>query len=250
MKAIFRSTALFLLLSLLPAVALHAQDDTADEAVSYYQKDRIALTAEGTAVANTGQGWEAYYFAVQPYFQVDTTRLTAYTGMQLTKGTFDLTGGVGVYPLVGRNGRAGFFARYNLNYYDDTSLAHNVLVGTDLAARGKWFGIKATVAALIKNRSIFSIDSDRTYLPSICQAFSVEADVYFPFGMTFYLSVASYERYRYMMAVAPSFTAGIKQEIYKNFYVGLEGAVRYTDFFTSSTFYDGCEIRLSVGRTF
>lgn len=238
-------------------ILLHATRLSAEEASSswfdtpHYERDGVAMRVEGTAVANTGQGWETYYFAMQPYFQLDTTHITAYTGMQLTSGSFDLTGGLSVYPWVWNILKVGFAARYNLNYYNDISLTHNILLGAAAEVRPlSWFGAKASVSGLIKNRSIFAIDRTQPYLHNVCQAFSVELDFYLPWDITTYISVASYERYRYMVAVAPSFTLGVTKQFPKKFYGGLEAAVRYTDFFTASAFYDSCEIRLSVGRTF
>ncbi|MBQ9539664.1 MAG: hypothetical protein IJU95_10390 [Treponema sp.] len=218
---------------------------------SCFYKDGMEMFAEGTAVVNTGQGWETYYFAVQPYFQLDTTKVTAYTGMQITKGTFDLTLGAAFFPWVWDKMRVGFSARYNLDYYNDTSLSHNFLPGANLEVRPtSWFALKGSVSCMFKSRSIFAIDSSNKYLHSICQAFSIETDFYLPYEIMAYFSVASYERYRYMTAVAPTFTLGATKQFAKNFHAGLEAAVRYTDFFTTSTFYDGCEIRLSVGRKF
>ena len=220
-------------------------------ATPHYQKDGVDMLLEGTVVSNTGQGWETYYVAVQPYFQVDTTHITAYSGMQLTSGAFDLTGGVTVYPWVWKLAKVGFAGRYNLNYYNDISLTNNFLFGGAVETRPfSWIGAKASVSALIKSRSIFAIDDTQPYLHNICQAFSVELDFYLPLDIMAYVSVASYERYRYMVAVAPSFTLGATKQFASKFYGGIEAAVRYTDFFTASAFYDSCEIRLTVGRTF
>lgn len=245
-----RTTLLVGLLSLLALSGLFAEGE-GWLYEPHYEREGVTMFAEGTIAANTGQGWETYYVAAQPYFQMDTTRITAFTGMQLTGGTFDLTAGVTYWPWVWKVAKVGFSARYNLNYYNDISLTHNILLGASLETRPlKWFGMKASVSGLVKNRSIFAIDSSRKYLHNLCQAFSVEADVYLPYDIMAYFSVASYERYRYMMAVAPSFTLGGTKQLVNNFYAGLELAVRYTDFFTASTFYDGCEIRIMAGRSF
>ena len=238
----------FLLVLLVPGIKSAAQQ-WADSA--HYQQDGVSMQAEGTVVVNTGQGWESYYAAFQPYFQMDTTHLDLYTGMQLASGTFDLTAGLNVWPWVWKLAKLGFSGRYNLNYYDDISLTHNLLLGAAVETRPlSWLGAKASVSGLFKKRSIFAIDSERPYLHNICQAFSVELDFYLPYEITAYLSVASYERYRYMMAVAPSFTLGVTKQLPHDFYAGLETAVRYTDFFTASTFYDSCEIRISGGWKF
>lgn len=255
MKSLFpkktvRIALLVPLLMLLPLAGLFAEEG-GWLYTPHYERDGVTMFAEATAVANTGQGWETYYVAFQPYFQMDTTRITAFTGMQLTGGTFDLSAGATYWPWVWNVAKVGFSVRYNLNYYNDISLIHNILLGASMEARPfKWFGMKASVSGLIKNRSIFVIDSSRKYLHNFCQAFSVEADVYLPYDIMAYFSVASYERYRYMMAVAPSFTLGGTKQLVNNFYAGLEVAVRYTDFFTASTFYDGCEIRIMAGRSF
>ncbi len=250
MKTTIKVLQILIFLLSLHASGLYAEE-SARKDTEYFRRKGVNMLAEATAVANTGQGWETYYFAVQPYFQMDTTHLSLYTGMQLTKGTFDFTGGVDVWPWVWNMVKLGFSARYNLNYYDDISMTHNILVGGAAEVRPfRWFGAKASVSGLLKNRSIFAIDNANEYIRNFCHAFSVEADLYLPYDITAYFSVASYERYRYMVAVAPSFTLGVKKQLVNNFYAGLETAVRFTDFFTASTFYDGCEIRLSAGRTF
>ena len=217
----------------------------------HFDRDGVDMQVEGTVVANTGQGWESYYVAVQPSFQMETAHVSAFTGMQLASGTFDLTGSLTVWPWIWKLAKLGINARYNLNYYNDISLTHNVLLGAAVETRPlSWLGAKASVSAMAKNRSVFAIDQSVKYLPSFCQAFSVELDFYLPYEFMAYFSVASYERYRYMAAIAPSFTFGATKQLPQKFYAGLEAAFRYTDFFTASTFYDGCEIRISAGRKF
>ncbi len=252
MKYPARSVSFLLFLILLHTAGLSAQEAPSSwSGTPHYRRDGVDMQLEGTVVANTGQGWESYYVAVQPYFQLDTTHITAYTGMQLTSGTFDLTGGLSVYPWVWKLAKVGFAGRYNLNYYNDISLTNNFLLGAAAEVRPlSWIGAKASVSALFKSRSIFAIDRTQPYLYDLCQAFSVELDFYLPWDITTYISVASYERYRYMVAVAPSFTLGATKQLPRDFYAGIEAAVRYTDFFTASAFYDSCEIRLTGGWKF
>ena len=250
MKNTAKTTTLIFILLLVPLTGLFAER-TAGKNTAYYTKDGLEMLFEGTAAINTGQGWETCNFAFQPYFQMDTTHMTAYTGIQLTKGTYDLLGGITFWPGVGNKVRAGLNARYNMNYYDHISLTHNIMLGGVLEARpASWLGFKATLDAMLKSRSIFAIDTHKEFLHQITYAFSGEVDIYMPAEFMLYFSVASYERYRYMLAVAPSFTLGGTKQLPHKFYAGLEGSVRYTDFFTSSTFYDGSEIRLFVGRRF
>ena len=250
MEKTAKTTTLTLLLLLATLTGLSAEG-TARTETAYYNKDGLEMLLEATAAVNTGQGWETSYFAFQPYFQLDTTHLTAYTGIQLTKGTYDLLGGVTFWPYVGNKVRAGLNARYNMDYYDHISLTHNIMLGGSLEARpASWLGFKATLDAMLKSRSIFAIDTYDEYLHQLTYAFSGEMDIYMPVGFTAYLSIATYERYRYKLAVAPSFTLGATKQLPRKFYAGLEGSVRYTDFFTASTYYDGCEIRLFAGRSF
>ncbi len=252
MKKIAKTVHFMLLFILLQASGLFAEENAPSWFDSpHYRKDGVSMRADGTAVINTGQGWESYYFAFQPYFQMDTTHISLYTGMQLTKGTFDFTGGLDVWPWVWNTVKLGFSGRYNLNYYNDISLTHNIMIGGAIELRPcSWFGAKGSVSGLIKNRSIFAIDNTNKYIHNFCHAFSIETDFYLPYEIMAYFSLASYERYRYMVSIAPSFTFGVGKQLAHNVYTNLETSFRFTDFFTASTFYDSCEIRLSVGRKF
>ena len=250
MEKTAKTTTLILILLLAPLTGLFAEG-TAGKDTAYYTKDGLEMLLEGTAAVNTGQGWETSYFEFQPYFQLDTTHMTAYTGIQLTKGTYDMLGGITFWPAVGNKVRAGLNARYNMSYYDHISLTHNIMLGGVLEARpASWLGFKATLDAMLKSRSIFAIDTHDTFLHQLTYAFSGELDLYMPGEFMAYFSVATYERYRYKLAVAPSFTLGATKQLPRKFYAGLEGSARYTDFFTASTYYDGCEFRLFVGRSF
>jgi hypothetical protein len=245
-----KTTSLILILLLAPLMGLFADDGERRDA-SYYRRDGLDLMVEGSGVINTKQGWETYYFAFQPYLQLDTTHLTAYGGLQLTNAAYDFSGGLTVWPLVGNKARAGISARYNMSYYDGISLTHNILLGGTLETRFcSWLGMKTSLFAMLKRRSVFAIDEEKEFLNSLTFAFSGELDFFLPGDSSIYLSVASYERYRYMIAVAPSFTLGTNVKVGDGFHVGVEGTVRYTDFFTASTYYDGCEVRIFVGRTF
>ncbi len=244
-------TATLILLLLLAPLSEMFSEEVAWTEMRHYERDGVDMLLEGTAAINTGQGWETYYFAFQPYFQLDTTHVTAFAGLQLTSGTYDMTGGVIYWPLVGTVVKAGISARYNMNYYDNICLTHNILLGGSLEARPlSWLGFKASLSAMLKSRSIFAIDDDRSFLHQLSYAFSGEIDIYLPYEIMAYFSLATYERYRYMLAVAPSFTLGATKQLPHKFYAGLEGVARYTDFFTASTFYDSCEIRIFAGRTF
>lgn len=244
-------TAFFILLLLLVPLSRLCAADPEWINTPHYEKDGIEMLMEGTAVINTGQGWETYNFAFQPYMQLDTTHITAYTGIQLTSGMYDWAVGATYWPLIQNRIKAGISANYNMNYYDNISLTHNVMLGGSIDARpSSWLGIKSSLFVMAKARSVFAIDTYDKFLHSITLAFNVEADIYLPYGITAYASLASYERYRYMLAIAPSFTFGVSKQLPRNFYAGLEAAARYTDFFTGSAFYDGCEIRIFAGRRF
>ncbi len=217
----------------------------------YFTKDHLGIKYELGLAFNSQEGWETYNASLQPYIQVDSTKITLYSGMQVAKGDFDFTGGAVLWPLVRRNIRVGAGARYNFNWYDNLSYSHNVYLGSYFEARpGKWFGVKFDIGYMAKARCIKAIEDYTKYLKYHMLGFCVEADFYLPYNFMVYTKISSYELYRYMVNIAPTFTIGITETTTYPYYISVELNTRYTDFFTSSTFLDSRELRILLGAQF
>lgn len=239
-----------LVLSLFCCINTFAKD-TEWSNTPHFSHQGFDFKAEGGFAVNTGESWEKYRFAFQPYFQMDSDKSTLYAGFQFGEGTIDAMGGMTLWPWVWNRMRVGVGTRYSFNRYDNISLTHNMIVSGEIEARPfKRFGVKFLYGNMLKSRRIFAIDDAQRYIHNFTFVFSTQTDFYLPYDMKVSLIMASYERYRYMLAVAPSFTLALSKRWANGLSVTFEDTARYTDFFTASTYYDGSEFRLLIGWEF
>lgn len=136
---------------------------------------------------------------------------------------------------------------YNYEYLDFISSKHNLFYGINfehnfrnlITSRGQVF---------CGNRfsHIFALGNEDPYIHN----WDFQAKFEFIFHSTFkldpYVSIASFEDFRYPLFCAPIFSLGVVYETNKNFNFGILGSVRYIDFFTLSSYIDSWVLKFYV----
>ncbi len=238
-----KKTILFFYLTILCLIPVFST-----EAESFFDREGIQHTLRLGLGVNSGQGFEPYKTMIQPEFTIESEKLSFFGGSQIANKMLNFTVQGVWWPWHSQKVRFGAGGLFNYNLFFETSQTNNIMPGLFLEVRpATFFGLKMDVDCLFKFRDIFAIDEYKKWLYSWCGGLNLELDLYLPGEFMVYSKISSYEMYRYMMFMAPSFTFGISETKTKPFSFTLEASVRYTDFFTSSNYYDSTEIRLMMG---
>lgn len=144
--------------------------------------------------------------------------------------------------------RMGTDFYYNLQIINNISVQNNFFYGLVTEVKsGKWFTIRNHVFAGNRLSKIFG---NSAVLHN--WDFQLEFSFIFntPINLSPYFSISTYEPFRYPLFCSPNYTVGLQYVFKNNFRLGLEGAVRYIDAFTLSSFLDSWVVRLVVGYDF
>ncbi len=144
--------------------------------------------------------------------------------------------------------RLGADVHYNLQVINNVSVQNNFFYGLIGEVKsGKWFYIRSHIFAGNRVSKIFGESS-------VIHNWDFQADIAFlfntPIHLSPYISISTYETFRYPLFCSPNYTFGLLYITQNNFRVGLEGSLRYIDAFTLSSFLDSYVIRLVVGYDF
>lgn len=144
--------------------------------------------------------------------------------------------------------RLGADVHYNLQIINNVSIQNNFFYGLIGEVKsGKWLYIRSHVFAGNRLSKIFGESS-------VIHNWDFQADIAFlfntPINLSPYISISTYETFRYPLFCSPNYTLGLQYITQNNFRLGLEGSLRYIDAFTLSSFLDSWVIRLVVGYDF
>ncbi len=219
------------------------------ESKNYFEYPEPLLEASLSYGFNSQEGFETYISFLQPFVYVNTSHFSAFTGMQINKGSFDFTSSGIFWPFHTERLRVGLGLDYHYNYYDAVSRTNDFIINTYFQTRPfQKFGIDLSLGYLFKARTIFAIEDYKPILWSRCPAISIKANFYPVDSVNLFFKASSYEAFRYFIFLAPSFTFGTKVcPKDSKLFIAYDVTFRYVDFFTLSTYFDGKEYRLTIG---
>lgn len=152
-------------------------------------------------------------------------------GVRFTDGSVDFTGSFEVWPLVFKYFRAGLSGTYNLVFYSELYVVHNLMPQILLQFNfgGVVFlGLSGGYIWNFKNEyeggDTFPAYKDSSYSASCFLGVNVSKK----FG--FDLSASTYEKFRFQRLGAPTVGIDFHYSFTKNFQMGLKGCVRNLDF--------------------
>ena len=204
-------------------------------------------TVFSAIAANTDSGFEPYIFSVQLGYHFDAPSVSATEALHFARNDIQsATEGIW-WPLTVRTVRLGVGGTVDVHFDIKFAFELNVLPGIYIEYFPfKKFLFSAHVNYLFKGRRIYSISDYEPFLINHSAAMGIRFHFFPGNGFCLYAGADSTELFRYSIFVAPTFNTGIMYR-YGDFSFLGELNVRYIDFFTLSSAYEGTEIRFLMG---
>lgn len=157
---------------------------------------------------------DRYNFPKNVYFQgsylYDAPIVTAGGGVQFGTDKFDLQGSGVFWFLRTNHQKLGAGLVYHLNVFKDISSTNDLLAGLYYKCQPIWwFSFLLNFNYFFKSRTVFEIAN---YVPALINnslGFSVRFDFYPIKYISFYLEMATYEKFRYQFFLSPIFMTGV-----------------------------------------
>ena len=206
---------------------------------------------ELSAGYNTASAFESYSFFGNLKFLLDSEKVRIRTGLQYGSGNVDFSNSFVYWPLRFSCVRLGLGLIYNLEFFLDISMTHNLLPGFYLECRPcSWFSFDFMLSFFIKGRTIYALKDDCPLLMNYSAATGFNFNFYLPYNIALFLGMNSCEDFRYMVLGASSFSAGISYVLNDSWSFYFTGTARYVDFFFLSSAFEDAEFKLSARYTF
>ena len=199
---------------------------------------------------NNGTGFEPFRTTAQFLYTFEVPSADVSAGMQMTSATFDFTS-EGIWWFArGTRIRTGTGLVYHYLLLDNISATNDFMLSMYMQIRPfRPLMVDLNAGIQYKIDQVFAVKEEIPWLQNCNPAFRIRLCCML--GQSeLYSEIASYETFRYMLFLAPSFTFGALYRWPDGVWAGTELCVRYTDMMTLSAYYDSTEIRAYLGLRF